>query len=41
LSLPADELGVRASVDLAEQGFGGTNYRLEADARFEPIVESE
>lgn len=41
LSLPADELGVRASVDLAEQGFGGTNYRLEADARLEPVVESD
>jgi len=41
LSLPADELGVRATVDLAEHGFGGTNYRLEANARFEPVVEGE
>jgi hypothetical protein len=40
-SLPADELGVRASVDLTEQGFGGTNYRLEANARFEPVVEGD
>jgi|GEM_PF-378297 len=41
LSLPADELGVRTSIDLAEQGFGGTNYRLEANARFKPVVESD
>jgi len=39
LSLPTDELGVRATVDLAERGFGGTNYRLEAQTRFEPLVD--
>jgi len=40
LSLPADELVVRATVDLAERGFGGTNYRLEANARFEPVTDA-
>jgi hypothetical protein len=40
LGVPADELGVRASVDLTEQGFGGTSYRLEANTRFVPVVES-
>ena len=41
LSLPADELGLRATVDLAERGFGGTNYRLEAQTQFEPVVKSD
>ncbi|PSP51451.1 hypothetical protein BRC67_07575 [Halobacteriales archaeon QH_3_68_24] len=40
VGVPADEVGVRASVDLAEQGFGGSSYRLEATTRFEPVVES-
>lgn len=39
LGVPADEVGVRASVDLVERGVGGTSYRLEANTRFEPVVE--
>jgi hypothetical protein len=41
LGVPADEVGLRASVGLTEQGFGGSSYRLEANTRFEPVVESE
>ncbi|MEF8852435.1 MAG: hypothetical protein V5A44_09910 [Haloarculaceae archaeon] len=34
------EVGVRASIALSERGFGASSYRLEANTRFEPVVES-
>lgn len=38
LGVPADEVGVKARIDLSEGGTTGTDYRLETDTRFGPVV---